>query len=89
MFPMFPQLTRDLRIHLAGRGRAHMRPERLRGDKAYCSRAIHGQLRGRGFLAVLPEPADQVGHRTRRGSRGGRRPGFDRVDYRGRNSGPP
>jgi transposase InsO family protein len=35
--------------------------------------------------AVIPEPADQTGHRKRRGSRGGRPPGFDADDYRGRN----
>nr|WP_236650401.1 transposase [Kutzneria albida] len=33
----------------------------------------------------MPEPADQVGHRVRRGSRGGRPSAFDPVDYRGRN----
>lgn len=34
---------------------------------------------------MIPEPADQVGHRKRRGSRGGRPPAFDADDYRGRN----
>ncbi|MFI0479401.1 hypothetical protein [Actinomadura sp. 9N215] len=29
-------------------------------------------------------PADQAGHRQRRGSRGGRPPAFDPIDYRGR-----
>ena len=57
----------------------------FRGDKAYSSRAIRGHLRDRGITAVIPEPADQVGHRKRRGSRGGRPPAFDSVDYRGRN----
>ena len=33
---------------------------------------------------MIPEPADQVGHRKRRGSRGGRPPAFDSLDYRGR-----
>jgi transposase len=31
------------------------------------------------------QPADQAGHRARRGSRGGRPPQYDPVDYRGRN----
>ena len=31
------------------------------------------------------EPADQQGHRQRRGSRGGRPPAFDAHRYRGRN----
>jgi len=36
-------------------------------------------------VAVIPEPADQIGHRKRRGSIGGRPPAFDADDYRGRN----
>ncbi|QKV75764.1 transposase [Amycolatopsis sp. Hca4] len=55
--------------------------DRVRGDKAYSSRAIRGHLRDRGIAAVIPEPADHVGPRKRRGSRGGRPPA---VDYRGR-----
>ncbi len=54
-------------------------------SKAYFSRAIRAHLRGRRIVAVIPEPADQQGHRKRRGTRGGRPPAFDRVDYRGRN----
>ncbi|WIX78564.1 transposase [Amycolatopsis carbonis] len=42
-------------------------------------------MHDRGITAVIPEPADQAGHRTRPGSRGGRPPAFDSVDYRGRN----
>lgn len=34
---------------------------------------------------MIPEPTDQAGHRTRRGSQGGRPPAFDARDYRGRN----
>ena len=42
-------------------------------------------LRERRIVAVIPEPADQQGHRKRRGARGGRPPAFDRADYRNRN----
>lgn len=66
-------------------GRPRTRPDRLRGDKAYSSRAIRTHLRGRGILAVIPEPADQIRHRQRRGPRGGRPPAFDASDYRNRN----
>lgn len=66
-------------------GRPRTRPDRLRGDKAYSSRAIRTHLRQRGIIAVIPEPADQTGHRKRRGSRGGRPPASDRADYRNRN----
>jgi transposase len=83
--PMFPHLMRHLRVRRAGRGQARTRPCRLRGDKSYSSRAIRGHLRARRITAVIPEPADQAGHRQRRGSRGGRPPKFDPVDYHGRN----
>ena len=66
-------------------GRPRTRPDRFRGDKAYSSRAIRGHLRERGITAVIPQPSDQIGHRQRRGSHGGRPPAFDAADYRNRN----
>jgi transposase len=66
-------------------GRPRTRPERLRGDKAYSSRAIRAHLRERGVTAVIPQPSDQIAHRKRRSSRGGRPPAFDSADYRARN----
>jgi putative transposase len=66
-------------------GRPRTRPQRLRGDKAYSSRAIRAHLRQRAIIAVIPEPDDQAGHRRRRGFRGGRPPAFDEIDYRNRN----
>lgn len=83
--PVFPFLLAHLRVARRGRGRPRTRPDRVRGDKAYSSRAIRTLLRSRGIRAVIPEPDDQIGHRVRRGSRGGRPPAFDAVDYRGRN----
>ena len=55
-------------------------------DKAYSSRAIREHLRRRGIRAVIPEPADQAGHRKRRGRAGGRPPAFDRQAYKRRNT---
>ena len=69
----------------ACRRRPRTRADRLRGDKAYSSRAIRAHLRERGIIAVIPEPADKAGHRKRRGSHGGRPPAFDPIDYRQRN----
>jgi transposase len=57
----------------------------LRGDKAYSARAHRAHLRSRGIKAVIPEPADQIAHRKRRGSRGGRPVGYDVEDYKNRN----
>jgi putative transposase len=42
-------------------------------------------LRERGITAVIPQPADQIRHRIRRGSTGGRPPAFDPIAYTGRN----
>ncbi len=48
-------------------------------------RAIRAELRRRGIAAVIPEPSDQIAHRKRHGSKGGRPPAFDTADYEGRN----
>ena len=82
---MFPVLMEHLRVARRGPGRPRTRPDRVRGDKAYSSRAIRTHLRERGIVAVIPEPADQRGHRVRRGSRGGRPVSYDIADYKGRN----
>jgi transposase len=55
-------------------------------DKAYSSRAIRDHLRRRGIPTVIPMPADQLRHRMRRGSDGGRPPAFDREAYKQRNT---
>lgn len=55
-------------------------------DKACSSRAIREHLRMRGIRAVIPVPADQRGHRLRRGRRGARPPAFDREAYKQRNT---
>lgn len=68
------------------RGRPRTRPELVLADKAYSSRAIRDHLSKRGIRAVIPVPADQQGHRLRRGSLGGRPPAFDREAYKQRNT---
>lgn len=83
--PMFPVLMDSLRVARRGPGRPRSRPDRVRGDKAYSSRAIRHHLRSRGIVAVIPEPSDQRGHRKRRGARGGRPVSYDYDDYKGRN----
>lgn len=74
-----------LRIRRRGRGRPRTRPGRVLADKAYSSKAIRAHLRRRHITAVIPEPADQIKNRRRRGSRGGRPPTFDRDAYKQRN----
>src|SRR6185437_4343124 len=83
--PVFEHLMAHLRVKRPGSGRALTRPDRVRADKAYSSRAIGTELRRRGNTTVIPEPSDQIAHRKRRGPRGGRRLAFDAADYKGRN----
>ena len=81
---MFLPLMGQLRVG-RDRGRPRTRPNAVRADKAYSSRAIRGHLRSCGIKAVIPEPDDQKGHRRRRGSRGGRPIGLDAIDSKNRN----
>ena len=83
--PVLPMLLDQLRVPRPGPGRPRTRPARLRADKAYSSRGHRALLRSRGITTVIPEPADQAGHRRRKGSRGGRPISYDPGDYRHRN----
>jgi transposase len=77
------------RVRVAGRGRSgpvRTRPVRVRADKAYSSKGIRSYLRRRKIKATIPEPADRVRNRKRKGRGGGRPPGFDKVDYRARHA---
>ncbi|MGJ5608812.1 IS5 family transposase [Micrococcus sp. V7] len=82
--PMLLPLLEQLRVTRPA-GRPRTRPDAVLGDKAYSSRAIRTHLRSRRIRAVIPEPADQRGHRRRRGPRGGRPVGLDATAYKGRN----
>jgi putative transposase len=79
---MFTHLMDQLKISRARPGGPRTRPDRVR---AYSSRAIRTHLSDRGIAAVIPQPSDQIGHRKRRGSTGGRPSAFDKEDYKGRN----
>lgn len=84
--PMLKYLLADLAVAPLGRpGRPRTRPAALLGDKAYSSRANRELLRARRIKTVIPQPSDQVAHRQRRGSAGGRPPDFDAETYRDRN----
>lgn len=66
-------------------GRPRKRPDHVVADRAYAHPSTRRALRRRGIGATIPEKSDQVAHRARRGSRGGRPPNFDRDKYRDRN----
>ena len=69
-----------------GRGQPRTRPTRCWPTRpAYCSAAHRRMLTGRGIKVVIPQRADQIAHRKRRGQRGGRPPALDANAYKGRN----
>ncbi len=70
--PMFPVLMDHLRVPRPGGGRAEPAP-----GPCWATRRTHHGRSGHccengSIKAVIPEPSDQIGHRKRRGSRGGR-----------------
>ena len=84
--PQFTAVLEAIRVPCDGPGRPRARPDRVRGDKAYSSRVNRDYLRRRGITCTIPEPADQIRNRKRRGRSGGRPPAFDREDYKGRHA---
>lgn len=84
--PQFEPVLEAIRVPRTAGGRPRVRPLRVRGDKAYSSRANRAYLRRRGIRCTIPEPADQIRNRRRRGSTGGRPPAFDRQDYKARHA---
>jgi transposase len=82
---MLKPLLAQLAVARVGPGRPRTRPTAVIGDKAYSSRGTREMLRMRGIKAVIPQRADEVGHRRRRGTAGGRPPAFDPLAYKGRN----
>ncbi|ALL85877.1 hypothetical protein AD017_32640 (plasmid) [Pseudonocardia sp. EC080619-01] len=81
----FEPVMAGIRIRRRGPGRPRTRPGQVLSDKAYSSRVIRSHLRRRRIMATIPEPADQQKNRFKRGSRGGRPPGFDAESYKQRN----
>ncbi|WP_328794763.1 IS5 family transposase, partial [Herbidospora solisilvae] len=84
--PQFIPVMTAIKVPRPGPGRPRTRPEVVRADKAYSSRAIRAHLRARRIKATIPEPADRIAGRLRRGSRGGRPPAFDQADYQARSA---
>ncbi|MCQ8831675.1 IS5 family transposase [Streptomyces malaysiensis] len=84
--PQFEPVLDKVRVPRTGPGRPRTRPNRVRADKAYASRKNRAYLRRRGIRCTIPDKADQARNRKKRGSRGGRPPKFDPVDYRERHA---
>nr|WP_244927285.1 IS5 family transposase [Microbacterium sediminis] len=75
----------EIQVPRLGPGRPRTRPDAVIADRAYATGVIRSELRRRKVKAVIPDKRDQIIARKRRGSRGGRPPGFDATAYRGRN----
>jgi putative transposase len=82
---MLKPLLSQLAVSRVGPGRPRTRPAAVLADKAYSSRGTRTMLRERGIRAVIPQPSDQIAHRRRRGTAGGRPPAFDPATYKARN----
>jgi hypothetical protein len=65
----FTTVMNAIQVPRIGPGRPRTRPDRLIGDKGYSSRAIRTWLRQRGIPHTIPERADQIRNRLRRGTR--------------------
>src|SRR5512139_2469116 len=52
--PVFEHLLGHLKVTRGNAGAPRTRPERVRADKAYSSRAIRSELRRRNITAVIP-----------------------------------
>ncbi|MER6300030.1 IS5 family transposase [Kitasatospora sp. NPDC001539] len=84
--PQFQVVLGCIRVPRLGPGRPRTRPDKVRADKAYSSRANRVYLRRRRIGCTIPEKRDQIANRKKRGSHGGRPPKFDKADYKERHA---
>lgn len=66
--PQFQPVLDAIRVPRIGPGRPRSRPDKVRADRAYGSRANRAYLRRRGVRCTTPEKADQIRNRQRLGS---------------------
>ncbi|MGA4945500.1 IS5 family transposase [Streptomyces cinereoruber] len=82
----FIAVMEKIRVPRLGPGRPRVRPESLAADKAYSNGLVREYLRRRGIRHAIPEKTDSQAARLRKGSHGGRPPGFDEERYKKRNT---
>lgn len=75
-----------IRVPKIGPGRPRKKPDSVAADKAYSNGPIRDYLRRRGIRHTIPEKTDSQAARLRKGSHGGRPPGFDEERYKQRNT---
>lgn len=64
----------------------HAMAFRLLADKAYSHPSTRMYLRQKRIKHTIPERRDQIAHRKKKGSRGGRPPAFNPAIYKDRNT---
>jgi transposase len=84
--PQFQAVLEAIAVPRQGRGRPRARPDQALGDKAYGSRRNRAYLRRRGIACTIPEKADQIRNRNKRGRVGRRPPAFDPERYKARHA---
>ncbi|WP_328436265.1 IS5 family transposase [Streptomyces sp. NBC_00444] len=82
----FKPVLENIRVPRTGLGRPRKKPDSLAADKAYSNGPCREYLRRRGIRHTIPEKADSQAARLRKGSQGGRPPGFDEERYKKRNT---
>lgn len=75
-----------IRVPRPGPGRPRKKPDSLAADEAYSNGPCREYLRRRGIRHTIPEKTDSQAARLRKGSRGGRPPGFDEQRYKKRST---
>ncbi|WP_234343469.1 IS5 family transposase, partial [Streptomyces sp. WM6372] len=82
----FKPVLEKIRVPKPGPGRPRKTPDSVAADKAYSNGPCRQCVRSRGIRHTIPEKADSQAARLRKGSRGGRPPGFDEERYKKRNT---
>lgn len=82
----FEPVLEKIRVPRLGPGRPRKKPNSVAAGKAYSNGRCRGFLRRRGIRHAIPEKTDSRAARLRKGSRGGRPPGFDDERYKKRNT---
>ncbi|MFJ4647292.1 transposase [Streptomyces bobili] len=82
----FEPVLGKVRVPRIGPGRPRVRPNRMRTDKAYASRRNRAYLCHRGIRCTIPDKPTRRATAAKLGSRGGRPPHFDPVDYHERHA---
>uniref|UniRef100_UPI003BAC58E9 IS5 family transposase n=1 Tax=Streptomyces sp. NBC_01001 TaxID=2903713 RepID=UPI003BAC58E9 len=82
----FKPVLEKIRVPKSGPGRPRKKPNSVAADKAYSNGPCREYLRRRGIRHTIPEKTDSQAARLRKGSSGGRPPGFDEERYKKRNT---